>query len=155
MNNRVWVYLSDKVLDDATSASLKIDLQHFLEGWNAHGTALSASAEILHKHFIVIKADEEKFAASGCSIDKQFQFIKEAEKKYNLSLLNRLVIAYKEGNEVKVVHAAKIPELLVSGQLNENTIVFNVAVACENEIAANFEIPLSKSWLAKFLLKVK
>src|ERR1700747_815639 len=98
MNNRVWVYLSDKIFDDATVASLKRDLEVFLSGWNAHGTALSASAEILQRHFIIIRADEEKFAASGCSIDKQFQFIKEAEKKYNLSLLNRLIIAYKDRN---------------------------------------------------------
>lgn len=155
MNNRVWVYLSEKVLDEATIASLHTDLTHFLAGWNAHGTSLSASAEILHKHFIVIKADEEKFSASGCSIDKQFQFIKAAEQKYNLSLLNRLVVAYKSGNDVKVVHSSKVGEMLASGQLIENTIIFNVAVANDSEFATNFEIPLSKSWLAKFLVKVK
>lgn len=155
MNNRVWVYLSDKVLEDATVAALKNDLKNFIAGWNAHGTALSASSEILHKHFIIIKADEEKFAASGCSIDKQFQFIKEAEKKYNLSLLNRLVVAYKDGNTTKVIHSAKVPELLVSGQLTENTTVFNVAVANENELKTDFEIPLNKSWLSKFLVNVK
>src|ERR1700751_2893760 len=121
MKNRVWVYLSDKVFADATVASLKEDLQHFLTGWNAHGTALSASADILHKHFIIIKADEEKFSASGCSIDKQFQFIKSAEQKYDFSLLNRLVIAYKNGNDVKVVHSSKVGEMLASGELNENT----------------------------------
>ncbi len=154
-DNRVWVYLSETILDDATSASLKTDLQHFLAGWNAHGTSLSSSFEISHNRFIIIKADEEKFAASGCSIDKQFQFIKATEKKYNLSLLNRLIIAYKEANEIKVVHSSKIPELLSSGQINENTIIYNVAVANESELVTNFEIPLSKSWLAKFLEKVK
>jgi hypothetical protein len=153
MNNRVWVYLSDKFFDDAIIVSLKEDMQKFLSGWNAHGTALSASADVLHKCFIVIKADEEKFTASGCSIDKQFQFIKEAEKKYDLSLLNRLMVAYKAGNEIKIIHSAKIPELLASGQMNENTIVFNVGVGSENELAGNFEIPLHKSWLAKFLVK--
>jgi len=154
-NNRVWVYLSEKPFDETTITSLKTDLQQFIAGWNAHGTALSASSEILHKYFIIIKADEEKFAASGCSIDKQFQFIKEAERKYGLSLLNRLVIAYKDGNEVKVIHSSKVPELLSSGQLNENTIIYNVAVANENELVNEFEVPLSKSWLSKFLVKVK
>jgi hypothetical protein len=153
MNNRVWVYLSERTFDDATIASLEEDLQHFLSGWNAHGTSLTASAEILHKHFIIIKADEEKFSASGCSIDKQFQFIKTAEQKYDLSLLNRLVIAYKDGNDVKVIHSSKVSELLASGQMNENTTVFNVAVANESELTNGFEIPLSKSWLAKFLVK--
>ena len=154
MENRVWVYLSEKAFNAATVVLLKSDLQQFLAGWNAHGTALSASAEILHDHFIIIKADEEKFSASGCSIDKQFQFIKETEKKYNLSLLNRLVIAYKDGNEVKTIHSVKVPELLASGQMNENTIIYNVAVASEKELANNFEITLGKSWLAKYLIKI-
>ncbi|MGZ3863899.1 MAG: ABC transporter ATPase [Bacteroidia bacterium] len=153
MNNRVWVYLSEKAFDKAVASSLKADLEIFLKGWNAHGTSLSASAELLHDHFIIIKADEEKFAASGCSIDKQFQFIKEVEKKYGLSLLNRLVIAYKEGNEIKTAHSSKVPQLLASGDLNENTIVYNVGAGTDTELATNFEIPLSKSWLAKFLIK--
>ncbi len=155
MNNRVWVYLSETVLEEATISSIKTDLQLFLAEWNAHGTSLSSSFEILHHRFIIIKADEEKFAASGCSIDKQFQFIKGAEKKYNLSLLNRLIIAYKDVDEIKVAHSSKIPELLSGRQINENTPVYNVAVANENEFRTNFEIPLNKSWLAKFLEKVK
>lgn len=153
MNNRVWVYLSEMPFDAATASSIKVDLENFLKGWNAHGTALSASAELLLDHFIIIKADEEKFAASGCSIDKQFQFIKEVEKKYGLSLLNRLVIAYKEGSAVKTVHSSKVPQMLNEGVVNENTIVFNVGVGTDTELEANFEIPLSKSWLSKFLVK--
>ena len=155
MNNRVWVYLSDKTLDETTIASLKGDLQDFLTGWNAHGTALTASAEILYNHFIIIKVDEEKFAASGCSIDKQFQFIKAAEQKYEITLLNRLLVAYKKDNEVKVIHSSKVTELLSTGELNENTGIFNVAVGNDAELRSNFEIPLSKSWLAKFLVKAK
>lgn len=153
MNSRVWIYLSEKPFDEGTTTSIKNDLNGFLAGWNAHGTALSASAELLHNHFIIIKADEEKFAASGCSIDKQFQFIKGLEQKYGLSLLNRLVIAYKNSNDIKTVHSSKVPQLLNEGVLNENTTVFNVGVGTDSEFAVNFEIPLSKSWLAKFLVK--
>lgn len=152
MNNRVWVYLSDKLLSHELESFIVADLNHFLAGWNAHGTALSASAGVLHHRFIVIKADEENYSASGCSIDKQFQFIKVIENKYQLSLLNRLLVAYKEGSEVKVVHSAKVPEMLASGEMNENTVIYNVGVGNDAEFESQFEIPLSKSWLAKFLV---
>jgi len=155
MDNRVWVYLSDKTFSPEVETGIKADIQTFLNDWNAHGTSLSASYAILHHHFIIVKADEEKFSASGCSIDKQLRFVKEAEQKYGLSLLNRLIVAYKEGNDIKVVHSAKIPELLVAGQINESTIVFNVGVGNDAEFAAKFEIPLKESWLAKFLHPVK
>jgi len=155
MNNRVWVYLSDKTFSPEVESGLKADVQNFLAGWNAHGTSLSSSFEIRHEHFIIISADEEKFSASGCSIDKQLRFIKDTEQKYGLSLLNRLLVAYKAGDEIKVIHSSKIPELLSAGQINENTLVFNVGVGNDTELKNNFEIPLKESWLSKFLQNVK
>lgn len=134
---------------------MKTDLANFLETWNAHGTALSASAELLHHQFIVIKADEEKFTASGCSIDKQLRFIKEAGQKYGLTLLDRLLVAYRSGGAIHVIHAAKIPQLLADGAMNENTIVFNLGVGTDAGLADSFEIPLKQSWLAKYLQPVK
>ncbi|HKC68427.1 MAG TPA: ABC transporter ATPase [Bacteroidia bacterium] len=153
--NRVWVYLSNKPFDEQIENNLKTDVQNFLSGWNAHGKALMASAEILHHHFIIIKADEEQYSASGCSIDKQFQFIKETEKKYNLNLLDRLLVAYKKDNSVFVAHSSKIPQLLADGVVNENTIVFNTTLANEDEFKTAFEIPLKQSWLNKFLITAK
>jgi len=155
MANRVWVYLSDKAITGEVESALTVDIIAFLKEWNAHGTSLSASYEILQKRFIIIKADEEKFSASGCSIDKQLRFIKDAEQKYSLSLLNRLLIAYKVGEEIELIHSSKIPELLAAGKINENTTVFNVGVGNEAEFANNFQIPLKESWLSKFLQKVK
>lgn len=152
--NRVWVYLSDKAFDAEMLSALGKDIADFLRGWNAHGAALSASAEIMHDRFIVVKADEEKMTASGCSIDKQLQFIKDTEKKYNLSLLNRLLAAYRHGNEIRVVTAAQVPGLLASGELSENSVVFNPGVANEAEFNSAFEIPLKESWLAKYLVKI-
>ena len=153
--NRVWVYLSNKSFDEQTENNLKTDIQNFLLDWNAHGKALTASAEILYHHFIIIKADEEQYSASGCSIDKQFQFIKETEKKYNLNLLDRLVVTYKKDNAVFVTHSSKIPQLLKDGVVNENTIVFNTTLSTESEFKTAFEIPLKESWLNKFLVALK
>jgi hypothetical protein len=154
MNNRVWVYLSDKPLAGPLEQQLKGEIEAFLAEWNAHGTALSAAYELRHEHFIIISADEEKFTASGCSIDKQLRFIKETEQKHTLSLLNRLLVAYKAGNEVKVIHASKVPALLADGTLNENTPVYNVGVSSEAELENNFEVPLKESWLVKYLKPV-
>lgn len=153
--NRVWVYLSNKPFSEQIENDLKNDVQTFLLGWNAHGKALTAGFEILYHHFIIIKANEEQYSASGCSIDKQFQFIKEVEKKYNLNLLDRLVVAYKKGNEVFVTHSSKIPQLLSDGVINENTTVFNTTLSNENEFKTSFEIPLKESWLSKFLVAAK
>jgi hypothetical protein len=153
--NRVWIYLSNKAFDEQTEAHIKTDIKNFLHGWNAHGQALSASSIILHKHFIVIKANEEQYSASGCSIDKQFQFIKGLEKTYNLTLLDRLLIAYKQGDKVLVTPSSKIPQLLSEGLINENTLVYNTALSTEEEFKSSFEVTLNKTWLNKFLVSIK
>ena len=152
--NRVWVYLSNKPFDEQTEVELKSGIKNFLLGWNAHGQALTASFEILYKHFIIIKADEEQYSASGCSIDKQFQFIKALEKQYNLSLLDRLVVAYKKNDTVFVTHASKMPQLLADGIVNKNTMVFNTTLSTEDEFKTAFEMPLKESWLSKYLTKL-
>jgi hypothetical protein len=153
--NRVWVYLSNKPFNEQIENSVKSDTQNFLLGWNAHGKALTANFEILHHHFIIIKADEEQYSASGCSIDKQFQFIKDVEKKHDISLLDRLLVAYKKEDSVFVTHTSKITQLLKDGIITENTIIFNTTISNESELKTAFEIPLKNSWLNKFLVITK
>ncbi|MBS1645744.1 MAG: ABC transporter ATPase [Bacteroidetes bacterium] len=147
--NRVWIYTSAKPFSAETEALLQEELRLFTQKWNAHGTALTSVYEILHHHFIVIKADEQKFSASGCSIDTQLRFIKELETKYQLVLLDRLQVAYTKEQEVRVVHASKIPQMLQENTINENTMVFNTSVSDEDAYKKYFEIPLKESWLYK------
>ena len=151
--NHIWIYQSDKPFDIQTEVNVKVDIQQFLLGWNAHGIALTASFEIKYHHFIIIKADEVQYSASGCSIDKQFQFIKDIEKKYSLSLLNRLLVAYKKENEVIMIPSSKTPQLLTEGIINENTIVFNTSLSTEEELNTVFEQPLKETWLNKYLIQ--
>jgi len=148
MAGKVWIYLSDKELSTEMKASISIDCDAFLKEWNAHGNMLTGSAEILHNRFIVIKIDETGYAASGCSIDKQVQFIKSLEQKYSISLLNRLLVAYKENGSVTVKPANEVKRMLKEGSLSLDTIYFDAAIVDAQQFATSFEIPISKSWLA-------
>ncbi|MBC7863944.1 MAG: hypothetical protein IAF38_13290, partial [Bacteroidia bacterium] len=112
MNNRVWIYLSEKEFTDEQIKEISAEGEHFLSGWNAHGQPLSGSMQIYKKHFIIIKADEAQFAASGCSIDKLVQFIKHIEQKFQLSLFNRLLVAVQKDGRIEIMHSSKVPEYL-------------------------------------------
>lgn len=148
MAGKVWIYLSDKELSDEMRTSISLDCDTFLKEWNAHGNMLTASAEILYNRFIVIKVDESGYAASGCSIDKQVQFIKVLEQKYNINLLNRLLVAYKEGDIITVKPANEVKRMLKDGTLSLDTIYFDAAIVDAQQFATSFEIPIGKSWLA-------
>jgi len=125
---------------------LNQELLNFITDWTAHNVALSGSFEILHDRFLVIMIDENKTSASGCSIDKCFNFLKKMEAKLNVNFMNRLLLAYKENNEIKMLPKSKFEDLLKAGQLNENTIVFNNLIEKKAELKTNWQVPIKDSW---------
>lgn len=148
MRGKVWTYFSSVELSDELIKGMAADTQYFLDNWKAHGTPLTASFEIRDKRFLIITVDEQSYAASGCSIDKQLQFIKELEKKYQVELLNRLLVPFKDqAGHIEMVHASRIKELYQSQKVTDSTIVFNPAVSNTEELETAFEIPLKESWL--------
>ncbi|MHB8400372.1 MAG: hypothetical protein ACYDCN_00005 [Bacteroidia bacterium] len=150
--NRVWIYLSDKSFDEPSEINLKKDIHNFLLDWSAHGTKLSSSFEILYHQIIVIKADEVQCRAGGCSIDSQINFIKELEKKYALSLLNRLLVAYKKEDKLAVTPLSNIDSFFSAGFIDKNTLIIDTSISSEEEYNHSFEKPLKETWLNNHIL---
>lgn len=148
--NRVWLYTISKELSEHDRNQLLKASQEFATGWTAHEQQLFASFEIFKNRIIVVKVNEDVTGASGCSIDKLTRFVKEAEQIFNVELMNRLLVAYKNGDAVEVVHSSKIKDLLLNGAVNENTVIYNTSAANEVELQ-NWEQPLKASWLSKYL----
>lgn len=149
--NRVWTFLLSTLLDDAQLEQLLQDGRTFVKGWTAHDQQLEGRFEIFEKRILVVRVNETVTAASGCSIDKLTRFIKDLEQRYQVSLFNRLLVAYNANGKLEVVPAAKIKELLAEKSITEDTIVYNTAVANEDELA-HWEQSLKNTWLSKYLL---
>lgn len=145
-NSRIWIYQADREMQPQEQQTLKTELEKFVSEWTAHNIALSGSFEILHDRFIVIMIDESKTSASGCSIDKCFNFLKKMEKELNINFMNRLLLAFKENNEIKIMPKNKFEDLLKTGQLNEETIVFNNLIEKKSDLKTKWLVPLKESW---------
>lgn len=148
---RVWIYIISKELSADQLLQLQKEGNHFVSGWTAHDLQLHSKFEIFQKRIIIVKVDESIQAASGCSTDKLSRFIKETEQKYGIELLNRLLTAIEKGDEIEIIHASKISELLRQGVINENTIVLNTAASNWNELE-NWRQTLKSTWLKKYLV---
>jgi hypothetical protein len=151
--NRVWTFIISKKLNESDLNDLLVSGKSFVAGWTAHENKLSASFEIVEQRIVLVRVNENVHNASGCSIDKLTRFIKESEQKFGVELLNRLLIAYQTSGGIEVVHASKIKDLMAQGLITENTIVYNTAAACENDLL-NWEQALKNTWLSKYLQKV-
>lgn len=150
-NARVWVYQSNSVLPEESRNVILQKGKAFIESWTAHGAALKASFDILYDRFIVISVDEQQAQASGCSIDKSLAFIKSLEQEFQLQLLDRMQVAYRNGNTIEVCALPEFEKRAVKGLVDSATIVFNNMVTTKEAFDSSWEIPLKESWQKRVL----
>jgi hypothetical protein len=153
MNERIWIYTLSKELSIEQLVDFKNRCQTFVTGWTAHDVSLDASFELYQNRLLIFKVNEEKYNASGCSIDKQVRFVKELEQAFSIELLNRLLVAYENNNQVEVVKSAQIKELLSANIISANTLVFDNTITKYKQLETNWKQPLHHTWLQKYLTK--
>lgn len=147
-NSRVWVYQSSRFLTAKEEQNIQQQLDHFTSLWQAHGHQLTAVGEIRYRLFIILSVDEQYASSTGCSIDKSVSLMKEFEHQFSINLFDRYQIAYRDTDSIKLCNQSQFVELLSSGAISNDTIVFNNLVASQKALQTDWEIPLKQSWHA-------
>lgn len=148
---RIWIYILSKELGNEELADFKDRCRNFVNSWTAHDVSLDASFELYQNRLLIFKVNEEKYNASGCSIDKQVRFVKELEQAFSIELLNRLLVAYEKNNEVEVIKSSQVKELLANNNINQDTLVFDNTITQSSELSGNWKKPLKSTWLSRYL----
>ncbi|MEM6893918.1 MAG: ABC transporter ATPase [Bacteroidota bacterium] len=149
--SRVWIYQSNRSFTDAEINEIKEGLAQFLTQWTAHGSQLNAGFTIRYKRFIVIALDQSHAGASGCSIDASVHFIQEIERNYDVVLLDRMNVSYKQGEYIAYKTLQDFKKMAKDRAISKNTIVFNNLVTNKLEFTEHWEVPASESWHSRFL----
>jgi len=144
--SRVWIYQSDRELYEDEVKQLHEILNKFAAEWTAHNHQLKAKAEIRYNRFLILIVDESQAGASGCSIDKSVNFIKRLEQEFGINLLDRFNLAFREGEKVLSAPRDEFEDLLRSGKINSNTIVYNNLVQNLEQLETKWEVPFKDSW---------
>ena len=144
--SRVWIYQSDKELYDEQAKQLLNQLNDFTTEWTAHNHQLKAKAEVRYNRFLILIVDESQAGASGCSIDKSVNFMKQVGEQYNINLLDRFNLAYRDGEEVLSAPRHDFEEMLKQKNITTDTIVFNNMIQNLNELQTKWEVPFKDSW---------
>lgn len=143
---RVWIYQSNKKIDDVLANEINKEVKNFTQGWTAHTKKVIADGAVLFNHFIVLAADEQQVQVSGCSIDSSVKFIQHLQEKYNLNFFDRLYTTYYYNNEVKGADKDTLQQMLDSGTINADTLVFNNLIQTVEQLQNQWLIPLKNSW---------
>ncbi len=148
---RVWVYQANRSFTKDELEEVKQSLDRFIEEWTTHGSQLNAGYEIRYNRFIVIALDQDIMSASGCSIDTQVRFIQSLEQKYDMDLLDKMNVSYKQGEFVAYKPLADFRKMAKAKSVSKNTIVFNNLVTNKEEYEQYWEVPAEESWHARFM----
>ncbi len=148
--SKVWIFASPKSISKDISAEILTHIDAFLKQWKAHGKELKSFKEFIDGHFLIIAVDESFEQATGCSIDSMVHFIAEIEKKYQINFTDRSLVYYRLNEEVKSTNFLNIKELVHSGEIDENTPVYNNSIINGKQLKSEWIETAAKTWLKKY-----
>ena len=148
---RVWIYPASRPFTAAEKEEISEILSQFLNQWATHGAPLKTAFDLPYAHFIVIGLDEEVQGASGCSIDTSVHLIQQLEAKFNVILLDKMNVCYREKEQILYISLKEFRKLAKSPMVNLDTIVFNNLVVDKAEYESIWEVPAYDSWHARFI----
>jgi hypothetical protein len=148
--SRIWIYQANRKLSDDEMQEIEVALEEFVSNWAAHGTGLEASFITKYNRFIILTVNQEKQAATGCSIDASVQFIQDMEKKYEIDLLDKMNVTFRLGDFIAHKPLIEFKKMAKEKAVSGNTIVFNNLVNTLGEWQEFWEVPASESWHSRF-----
>ena len=150
-NAKVWIYQSDTNLSITDVELIEKEVKFFLNNWSSHNKEIESSYEIRYNRFLIIGLNENINSASGCSIDKSVNFIKNLQSILKVNFLNRLDVAYKIGNEINSISLLEFQNMIRENKLSKDSIVYNNMIDTKKLYLNSWETTIENSWHKKFL----
>ncbi|QNS41030.1 hypothetical protein H0S70_11845 [Chryseobacterium manosquense] len=143
---RVIIFPASRPFSPKESKIITEKLYDFLATWAAHGKPLSSSFKIEKNQFIVICVDEEKEAASGCSIDALGTVMREMDSEFELGLFDRMKASFIENGETKTMKLQDFRKGLKEKTISSDIEVFDFSKNSYVAFLSDFLLPLNRSW---------
>lgn len=149
---RVWVFASDRPLEDDEAGMLLEEVDRFLDGWKAHGAPLRSARDWREKRFLAIGIDPTAEQASGCSIDGLFRELQRIQAALATNIVGGGRVFYRDSaGRTLVVPRAELPRLVATGDMGDDTTVFDTMVVDVRGWRSRFEQPARRTWVRSFL----
>ena len=152
-SSRVWIYQSNRLFTISEALQIEDMLQHFLAGWNTHGTPVKSYANLLFGQFVLLMADETMAGVSGCSTDSSVRLIKQIEETCKVDMFNRQTLAFLVKETIQTIPLAQLNYALENGFITPDTIYFNNLVSDKASLLSQWMVPVKDSWLAAKIAK--
>jgi hypothetical protein len=147
--SRVWIHQCNRVFLLSEALEIELLLKEFASAWMSHGVPVKGSGYLFFGQFIIIMADETATGVSGCSTDSSVRMIREIEKRFGVSMLERTILAFVIKEKVELLPMSQLQYAVDNGFISGRHLYFNNLVQTKKELENNWIIPIKDSWLAK------
>jgi hypothetical protein len=147
-HSRVWVYQSNKKFSQSDIDTISETLVAFTQGWIVHGQPMEASFDIRYDQFVIIAANDQ---ASGCSIDKSVNTMKEIGNAIGADFFDRSQVAFKLENEIVLLKLSELTKKINEGVWDHQSLTFNNLVDTKSSLADFWLVPAGSTWLKRYL----
>ncbi|WP_101902500.1 ABC transporter ATPase [Tenacibaculum dicentrarchi] len=151
---KVWIYPCNRKFYPKEIDGLNEQLKTFVEGWKLDDENFKASFEVRYNRFIIFSAAEDAVLLNA-DIDAQVGFILQLQTQYEVELLDRMNVCFKQGEYTQYKDLKDFKGLIKNKAVTEKTIIFDNLIETKQELENYWEVPISESWYSRFLKKSK
>lgn len=149
---RIWIYQSDRVLNEQEIECISRKLEKWQNEWNTHGKPLYSEAWIEDLLFLILAVDESRQPASGCSIDSSVHFIRQLGDRLSLNFFERLNFAYLDDDgKIQLTTNQELKRLYAKGIVHDDTLFYDTTLQKKGDWKERKLVPLKQSWHQRFL----
>lgn len=148
--SKVWIYPSNRKFYPNEIEEIQSSVRAFIENWKKEDTSFQASFEFKYDRFIVIAADDSESQLSVGDIDASVAFILELQNRFEVVLLDKLNVCFKQGEFVQYKDLKEFKKLIKQNSVSKKTIIFDNLVSNLEDYSEVWEIPITESWYNRF-----
>ena len=146
---KVWIYPSSRKFYAQELEPLQEKIESFLNDW-LNTVEAKLSYCIKYDRFIVFSS-EEGVVVNNQNLDQQVGFILKLQEEYEIELLDKMNVSFKQGEFVQYKEVKEFKKLLKNKSVNSKTVVFDNLVQTKYDFENFWEVPITESWYNRFL----
>lgn len=146
---KVWIYPCSRKFYPQELVPLEEKITSFTASWSDTIEG-NVSFQLLHERFIIFGVEEDVKIANQ-HLDEQVAFILKLQLEYEVELLDKMNVCFKQGDFIQYKDVKEFKKLLKNKSVNEKTIVFDNLVQTKYDLEHFWEVPITDSWYNRFL----
>ena len=148
---KVWVYPSNRKFYPTEIEEIENSIKNFVDNWKIGDEDFKASYKFLYNRFIILFADDDTSKLTNLDIDASVSFILSLQQKYEVELLDKMNVCFKQGEFVQYKELKDFKKLLKNKAVTAKSIIFDNLINTKQDFENYWEISIEDSWYNRFL----